>query len=50
VQAAVRFSFSAKKITVKIEASPEDGISEQQIEETLLALRELGLEEDVEIG
>lgn len=38
------------KITVKIEASPEDGISEQKIEETRLALRELGLEEDVEIG
>ena len=35
------------KLTVKVEASPEGGVSKQKIEETKTALRELGLNEDV---
>ncbi|WP_334109814.1 ATP-binding protein [Thermodesulfitimonas autotrophica] len=38
------------KITVSIEVSPEDGISEQKVEETRLALLELGLDEDITLG
>ena len=35
------------KITLKVEISPEGGISTQQIEETKIALRELGLDDDI---
>lgn len=37
------------KLTVKVEASPEGGVSKQKAEETQSALRELGLNEDVKI-
>ena len=36
------------KITLKVEVSPEGGISKQKIDETKVALRELGLDDDVE--
>ena len=35
------------KLKVTIEASPESGISTQKIEETKVALRELGLNDDL---
>jgi len=35
------------KITVSFEASSKEGISEQQIEETKAALRELGLDDNL---
>ena len=35
------------KLTVTVEASPEGGVSRQKIEETKVALRELGLRDDV---
>ncbi len=35
------------KITLKVEISPEGGISTQQIEETKIALRGLGLDDDI---
>jgi hypothetical protein len=38
------------KLTVSVEASPEDGVSSQKVEETKVALRELGLKDDVRIG
>jgi DDE superfamily endonuclease len=37
------------KLTLKVEVAPEGGVSDQRIEETKLALRELGLADDVEI-
>jgi hypothetical protein len=37
------------KLTVKVEASPEGGVSKQKAEETKTALRELGLSEDVNV-
>jgi Protein of unknown function (DUF499) len=37
------------KLTVSVEASPEDGISNQRVEETKVALRELGLQDDVQV-
>lgn len=37
------------KLTVSVEASPEDGISSQKLEETKVALRELGLKDDVQL-
>ena len=37
------------KLNVGIEATPTDGVSDNQIEETKAALRELGLNDDVEI-
>jgi hypothetical protein len=36
------------KLTISIEVSPEGGISKQKVEETKTALRELGLNDDVE--
>jgi len=36
------------KLTLSIEVSPEGGISTQRIEETRMALQELGLSADVE--
>ena len=36
------------KLHVFMEAQPTDGLSDQQIEETKAALRELGLIDDVE--
>ena len=36
------------KLTVSIEVSPEGGVTTQQVEETRIALRELGLDDDVE--
>ncbi len=36
------------KITLKIEISPPDGVSKQKVEETKVALRELGLDDEVE--
>jgi len=38
------------KLTVSLEASPTDGVSDQQVEETKAALRELGLNDDVKMG
>lgn len=38
---------SGLKLTVGVEVSPEGGISEQSVEETKVALRELGLKDDV---
>jgi hypothetical protein len=38
------------KLTVKIEVSPEGGVSKQKAEETKTALRELGLNGDVKTG
>lgn len=35
------------KLTVKVEASPEGGVSKQKLDETKSALRELGLNDDV---
>jgi hypothetical protein len=35
------------KLRVSIEATPKDGISDQQVEETRTALRGLGLDDDV---
>ena len=35
------------KITLNVEVSPKDGVSDQKIEETKVALRELGLDDDV---
>ncbi len=37
------------KLTVSVEVSPEDGVSSQKVEETKVALRELGLKDDVRI-
>ena len=37
------------KISVKIQVSPEGGVSKQKLEETEVALRELGLEGDLKI-
>ena len=37
------------KLTVKVEASPEGGVTKQKAEETKTALRELGLNEDVNV-
>ena len=37
------------KLTLNVEVSPEGGISTQKIEETKVALRELGLDDDVEV-
>ncbi|MDD5036989.1 MAG: hypothetical protein PHE55_19860 [Methylococcaceae bacterium] len=34
---------SGLKLSVKIEVSPEGGVSQQKVEETRAALRELGL-------
>jgi hypothetical protein len=38
------------KLTATVEVTPEGGISSQKIEETKVALRELGMEDEVEIG
>jgi hypothetical protein len=38
---------SGLKLTVGIDISPEGGVSEQSVEETKVALRELGLKDDV---
>ena len=35
------------KLTVKVEAAPDGGVSTQKVEETKVALRELGLSDDV---
>jgi len=36
------------KLTVTVEVSPEGGVSKQKIEETKSALRELGLNDDLD--
>lgn len=36
------------KLTVTVEAAPEGGVTKQQAEETKTALRELGLNDDVQ--
>ena len=38
------------KLTVQVEVQPAGGVSEQKVEETRAALRELGLEESVVLG
>lgn len=38
------------KITINVDVEPGDGVSAQRIEETKAALRELGLDDDVETG
>lgn len=37
------------KLEVKIEASPKDGVTDQQVEETKAALRGLGMDDTVEM-
>ena len=37
------------KITIQVEVSPEGGVSTQKIEETKVALRELGLVDEVKL-
>lgn len=37
------------KLTVQIEVAPSSGVSEQKVEETKVALRELGLGDDLRI-
>lgn len=37
------------KITLKVDVAPEEGVSSQKIEETKVALRELGLKDDVDV-
>ena len=37
------------KITINVEVSPEGGVSTQKIEETKVALRELGLQDDIKV-
>ncbi|MEW6381834.1 MAG: DUF499 domain-containing protein [bacterium] len=37
------------KLTLKVEVAPDEGISEQKIEETKIALRELGLDDNIKI-
>lgn len=41
-------SGSGLKLKVEIEVKPEDGISQQKVEQTKVALRELGLDENLE--
>jgi hypothetical protein len=38
------------RLTVGVEISPEGGVSEQSLEETKVALRELGLKDDVKLS
>jgi len=38
------------RLTVTVHASPETGVSQQTIEETKAALRELGLKDDIKLG
>lgn len=38
------------KITLTVEVSQENVASEQKVEETKVALRELGLKDDVSVG
>ena len=42
-------SLHGLKLTVKVEASPEGGVSKQKLDETKSALRELGLSDDVNV-
>ncbi|MEA2084250.1 MAG: AAA family ATPase, partial [Thermodesulfobacteriota bacterium] len=37
------------KLNISIEATPKDGVADHQVKETKIALRELGLEEDVQV-
>ncbi len=37
------------KIRIGVEVSQEEGVSEQKVEETKIALRELGLDDRVEV-
>lgn len=37
------------KLVVRVEAAPEDGVTDQQVEETKTALRELGLNDDISL-
>lgn len=37
------------RLTVKIEVSPEGGLTQQKVEETKASLRELGLNDQVEV-
>jgi len=37
------------RITLTVEVSPDGGVSEQKIEETKVALRALGLKDDVKV-
>lgn len=44
--------FAAKaglKLTIDVEVSPSDGVSQQQVDETKVALRELGLDDKVDV-
>ena len=38
---------SGLKLTVRVEVSPEGGVSKQKVDESKSALRELGLNDDV---
>jgi len=40
-------SAAGLKLTVKVDVTPESGVSKQKVEETKSALRELGLNDDV---
>ena len=41
---------SGMKLTVKVEINPQGGVSKQKVEETKKALRELGLDQKIELG
>ncbi len=38
------------KLTLTVDVHPEDGVSKAKLEETKIALRELGMSEDVDVG
>lgn len=38
------------KLTLTLDVQPEDGVSKAKIEETKVALRELGMSEDIDTG
>jgi hypothetical protein len=46
---ALKLGDSDLRLTLNVEVAPEGGVSEQKVEETKLALRELGLEDNIEI-
>jgi hypothetical protein len=38
------------KLTIRVEVGPPEGISPQKVDETKVALRELGLKDSIESG
>ncbi len=41
-------SAAGLKLTVKVDVTPEGGVSKQKVDETKSALRELGLNDDID--